>query len=364
MNNILDFPNRSRIQEEASLWLVKLDSGELSNDDSQAFRQWLNTSMDHKNTLIELAGLWQNMDVLSELSDLFPLSKKPKIDIIESIYKLKFLLRPAVIASVSAILLVSLSLYLNPDSIQPNLTVASQVETVYRTAVGEQAEIILPDGSDTTLNTDSVVEVAYNKAQRNIRLVKGEAHFNVAHNDNRPFVVHAGTGVIRAIGTAFSVHIKGDVVEVIVTEGRVEIASAVEIAPGTYIDLNQITPGKFLTTIAAGQSVEYGNENIHSVQQIGPELISRKLSWQHGMLVFEGNPLDEVVEEISRYTNTEIIISDPDIRKIRVGGYFKTGETDALLTVLEDNFSIHVERVNGNLIYLSGPRINQAANEQ
>ena len=82
------------------------------------------------------------------------------------------------------------------------------------------------------------------------------------------------------------------------------------------------------------------------------------------MLVFEGNPLDEVVEEISRYTNTEIIISDPEIRNIRVGGYFKTGETDALLTVLEDNFNIHVERITGNLVYLAGPRINPAANEQ
>lgn len=364
MDNILNFPDRSRLQEEASLWLVKLDSGELSNDDSQAFRQWLNTSTEHKNIIIELAGLWENMDVLSELSDLFPLSKKPKASIIESISRFKFSLRPVAIASLSLILLVSASLYLGQDLIHPNFTDTKQVETVYRTSVGEQVKISLPDGSDTTLNTDSVIEVAYSEKQRKIRLIKGEAHFNVIHNDNRPFVVHAGKGIIRAVGTAFSVHIKGDDVVVMVTEGRVEIASAIEIIPNSNIDINQIAPSKFLTTITAGQSAEYGNENIHSVQQIEPEIILRKLSWQRGMLVFDGDPLDEVVEEISRYTNTEIIISDPEIRNIRVGGYFKTGETDALLNVLEDNFSIHVERVSGNLIYLTGPRINQAANKQ
>ena len=360
MDSIINFPDRSRLRGEASLWLAKLDGGELSDCDSQVFREWLNTSVDHKNTIIELAGLWENMDVLSELSDLFPLSKKPR----PGIFSFRFSLKHVAFASVSAMLIVSLSLYLNRGLIQPDLSDTRQVETVSRTSVGEQAEINLPDGSDITINTDSIVEVAYNEEQRNIILVKGEAHFNVAHNDGRPFVVHAGTGIIRAVGTAFNVYLKGENVEVIVTDGRVEITSAIESTPDSFIEINEIVPSKLLTTISAGQSAEYGEEKIHSVQQIEPEVISRKLSWQHGMLVFEGNPLDEVVEEISRYTNTEIIISDPEIRKIRVGGYFKTGETDALLTVLEDGFNIHVERITRNLVYLTGPRINQTANEQ
>ena len=109
MDNIINFPDRSRLREEASLWLAKLDGGELSNSDSQAFREWLNKSVDHKNTITELAGLWENMDVLSELSDLFPLPKKPR----PGISSFKFSLKHVAFASVSAMLIVSLFLYVS-----------------------------------------------------------------------------------------------------------------------------------------------------------------------------------------------------------------------------------------------------------
>ena len=91
--------------------------------------------------------------------------------------------------------------------------------------------------------------------------------------------------------------------------------------------------------------------------------MSQMLSWQHGMLVFDGDPLEDVIQEICRYTKTRIIIKDPGLRNIRVGGYFKTGETEALLSVLQDNFAIHVEHVKDNLIYLSAAKIQQASRD-
>ncbi|HLB31166.1 MAG TPA: FecR domain-containing protein, partial [Gammaproteobacteria bacterium] len=108
------------------------------------------------------------------------------------------------------------------------------------------------------------------------------------------------------------------------------------------------------TELKAGQTVEYNSRVVAEVQTLKPELLARRLAWQSGMLMFQGEALAEVVAEISRYTNTEIIIADPGIREIRIGGYFKTGEVDALLTVLEDSFAIRVNRVSPNLVYLSG----------
>jgi len=361
-DKILNFPDRHRVQEEASYWLVKLDSDDLYSEESNTLLEWMNHNPENKRTLVELAVLWNKMDVLSELSDLFPLIRKDEGHFFCTQAGIRRSAWQAAVA-VCICITVSMAIYLASGPGNPGVTDQKLVDTVYRTAVGEQKHVELPDGSVTTLNTDSVLEVLYNNDQRNIRLVKGEAHFNVAHDKSWPFIVYAGTGIIRAVGTAFSVHLKGEDVEVVVDQGSVKIASASHIPSDSDLIPIKIEPAKFLTTINAGQSVEYEKENIHPVQQIEPKLMSQKLAWQHGMLVFDGDPLEKVVNEISRYTDTRIVISDPAIRSIRVGGYFRTGETEALLTVLQDNFSIQVDHSEENIIYLSAPKIQQATRD-
>jgi transmembrane sensor len=357
MTNILNFPGSSRSQEEAGIWLARLDGGPLSDEEAKAFHDWLTADGEHRDALIELATLWDDMDMLSELSDLLPLAPKTEP---ETDRAARLLTSPAlaVFAAAAVVLAVALIVLQQPALIFGHDKTAVRKEVVYRTAVGEQKDVSLPDGSIMKLNTDSLVSVEFSSRQRNLHLLKGEALFKVAHDRSRPFIVHAGGGVVRAVGTAFSVHLKGSDVEVTVTEGRVEIASAVD--DNGSIDLGKDDFSKYLTTLDAGQTAEYGQHTIHSVRTIAPELITRKMSWQHGTLVFKGETLEEVVREISRYTNTRLVISDPAIRKIRIGGYFKTGEVDALLTVLKDNFSIKAEKVNDNLIYLSEDKVIQA----
>lgn len=354
MNKIIKFPERSKIREQASSWLLKLDGGNLTAQESLALRQWLEDSPEHRNAIVELSMLWDDMDILAELSELFPLTGKPST---HSRKITRFFDRPLVpAAAIAAVITLSIITlfqfnpeirYPEPENLQPYSA------TVYRTSVGEQINASLPDGSATHLNTDSEIEVLFNDKQRNIKLIRGEAHFQVAHDKARPFLVFAGTGIVRAVGTAFSVHLRNDNVEVLVTEGRVDIVPGVESSSGPIPEINEIPLKKFVTTISAGQSAKYGIDSVHLVQTVRPEIIEQKLSWQRGMLMFKGEPLEQVVEEINRYTNTEIIISDPGIRNIRVGGYFKTGETEALLNVLKDNFSITINRVNEHLVYLS-----------
>ena len=358
MTNILNFPGSSRSQEEAGYWLARLDGGPLSEEEARAFHDWLLADREHRDAIIELANLWDDMDILSELSDLFPLAPKSVADTGRAA---RFLTSPvlAVLAAAAVVLVVALVVMQRPVLDMANDVTAARKEVVYQTAVGEQQDISLPDGSIMKLNTDSLISVSFNSRQRNLRLLKGEALFKVAHDRSRPFIVHAGGGVVRAVGTAFSVHLKGHDVEVTVTEGRVEIASAVD--DDGSVDLGKDDFGKYLTTLDAGQTAEYGEHTIHSVRTIAPELITRRMSWQHGTLVFKGETLEEVVREISRYTDTRFVISDPAIRDIRIGGYFKTGEVDALLTVLKDNFSIKADKVNDNLIYLTEDRAIQAS---
>src|SRR5690606_5608621 len=114
-------------------------------------------------------------------------------------------------------------------------TRVAQFDHTYRTAVGEQAREVLPDGSSVTLNTDTEVHVRYLAGERLVRMVRGEAHFTVAHDVSRPFGVRAGDHIVQAVGTAFNVRLqpRGEV-EVMVTDGVVRILDEEEsAAPAT-----------------------------------------------------------------------------------------------------------------------------------
>ena len=197
MSNILKFPGSSRSQEEAGIWLARLDGGPLSDEEARAFHDWLTADIEHRDALIELAGLWDDMDILSELSDLFPLAPKSEPDTGRAA---SFLTSPAlaVFAAAAVVLAIALVVIHKPVLDFGRDQTAAQKEVVYQTAVGEQKGVSLPDGSIMKLNTDSLVSVSFSSRHRNLHLIKGEAMFKVAHDRSRPFIVHAGGGVVRA----------------------------------------------------------------------------------------------------------------------------------------------------------------------
>ena len=92
-------------------------------------------------------------------------------------------------------------------------------------------------------------------------------------------------------------------------------------------------------------------------QVIEPDKLIRKLGWRDGMLMFDGESLDEVIHEVGRYTSINIVIDDPSLRERRIGGYFKVGEIEDLLGTLQTDFDIEVNRVHDNEVRLSS-RIN------
>jgi transmembrane sensor len=363
MTNILNFPEQRRIEEEASIWLVRLDSGPLAPEESADLSAWLAANPQNQTEIVRLCKLWDEMEILSELSILFPHiqtgyvpgDNKPS----SVFHKPAFMITAMAASVVLGIVILLASSGLLPGNVESAHTLQ---QTSYQTTIGEQKEIRLVDGTVVNLNTDSHLTVRFDNKFRYIWLDKGEIFFKVAHEPQRPFLVHAGGGLVRAVGTAFSVRMKGSDVEVMVTEGKVEVASTTPDMERNrdFNDLSEIISKEFLTTLGAGQSAEFSDRTINSVTTVEPETVSRKLSWQHGMLEFKGQTLEEVVNEISRYTDTKIIISDPEIRDIRIGGYFKTGEVNALLSLLQTGFPIEIHRVNENLIYLGETRTRPA----
>lgn len=226
--------------------------------------------------------------------------------------------------------------------------------THYSTPVGGMDHVLLTDGSNVTLNTDTSIRVALNDKERRVELEQGEAFFDVAQDKSRPFVVYAGEKRVVAVGTQFSVRRDDDDIQVVVTEGRVNLAAA-EIPSMPDRDAGRsegfraqasIPPSTFLDAGAIAQTAK--SEII--VRPNAASEIEKLLSWRRGYVSFDDMPLADAVAEFNRYNTRKIFIEDPAIAAIRVGGNFRSNNTDAFLDLLQNGFPIAVEESDDKVV--------------
>lgn len=354
--NVIKFVNKSKISREASRWIIRLDGQLPSEQEIRELTQWLDSSPYHRSEFIELANLWGSLDTLTALADLIPLhatnvakqksdSNKPLLGWVGY--------SPAMCASLILVALLGVFASLNVNWSDPLWYLSP--DRAYSTGIGSSKNIELPDGSLIKLNTNSAIQVSYAGDARAITLQHGEAYFDVAKDPRRPFTVTVGNGKVTAIGTAFNIQFDDDFVDVIVTEGVVEVESPVpDTAPKGNVSSAISTKAIMVTRTAlqANHAMRFDTTSAE-IAELNPEQIDRELAWQRGMLIFEGHSLQEVVEEITRYTDTRIIIRDPEISTIRIGGYFKTGEIESMLEAFESSFGIRVTRLENKRIMLS-----------
>lgn len=338
-DNISELDKPDSIQAQASAWLARLDGDEPSPEDLRAFKQWVREDKAHIAAFEKVAAAWGELNILTRL----PLLLQQQVAAParpEKAYSLRYI-------AVAATLVIGLLI-----GLQPVIYPAQQA--LYTTAVGEQRSITLPDGSVVQLNTDSRFEFDYRGAVRALYLYQGEAHFSVAKNPARPFEVYAGSGLVRAVGTAFSVALdtRSDNVDVIVTEGVVEIAA--EVTPLHHQPPAAITePAKQPRRVPAGNAAVFDQRAIRVVEPIAASDLQQQLAWRQGLLIFNGESLEEVVDEMARYTDTRIIIKSEAARLLRIGGQFNIADTAAIFKALEQGFGLKVDYATDSLVYLS-----------
>lgn len=331
----------SSIEAEALAWIAQLDGDNISEKDLVAFREWVNRSPAHAREIRELNSLWDELSVLTDMVG--PIAEADfvsnQLRRRESFraWRRRLAFPAAVLALVAA---VSIPIRMNQMASHVEVVQTAEVElpTIYRTEIGEHQEYTLADGSKLTLNTGSRVEVDYRKDQRRLRLLQGEALFDVAHDTSRPFLVYAGEGIVRAVGTAFVVHLQGNEFDVIVSEGSVELSS---VLPSPVIKSDTVKPKKIasLGIVKAGHKAKYEN-SIASIATLSDVEMTAKMSWQRGLISFHGETLEEVIREVSRYTELNIEIRDPELKRLQVGGVFKSGDTESVFANLKANFDI------------------------
>lgn len=350
MADLLVFRSRRRIEEEASLWLSRMDRG-LEAQERAALADWIARDARHGRALVEMAAVWDDMELLRELSGLLELPPRGHAAPAAG--------RWAWVAAGAAVPLLLLTLFLlrpdptsvagasvpgavaDADSSPPATPAApSRGSLGYATRIGEQRTEVLVDGSIVKLNTATRIGVAFGARERRIEILAGEAHFEVQRDLSRPFIVTAAGRQIRAVGTAFNVRLAREGVRVIVTEGRVEVSRS-----GGATE-NGAAGERTPTAVVAGEQLVAGDPRTAPwvVESLAPEALADRLAWQRGMLVFDGERLEDALAEVARYGEVRFEIPDARLRSMRIGGVYKSGDVDGLLRSLERNFDLVVTR--------------------
>lgn len=214
----------------------------------------------------------------------------------------------------------------------------------FQTRLGEVRVVSLEDGSVVTLNTASKISVFFSDAKRVVQLLEGEALFDFIPNPLRPFIVHAGSTLVRTVGASFSVARLADApVRVVVRSGEVEVLrDGAAQGQGTRVRaLERVT----LTPVSVVVASEPESE------------IDRSLAWRDGRLSFEGETLQEAAREFARYSSVRIIFADPSIARETVTGLYVSADPVGFARDVGVAFDLDVT-VRENEVVLSRPAAN------
>ena len=348
MSKIVRLRTRAQIDEEAAAWTWRMDCENVAASEQQAFDAWLKQDPRHRRAYEEIAQVWRTLDGLAEAK------RGEKIATFTSAghaehknSRLGWAWAAAAMLAVAASGLVWMQH-------------GREAQTL-ATAVGQQRNVTLADGSIVTLNTNTIVDTDLSRKTREIYLRKGEAHFQVAHDRSRPFFVHAGDAVVRAVGTQFEVRLRADQhVDITVNEGRVEVQATGPDTSGsgsTGAGPNVVAHKTRLAAVralSAGEALSTSAAD-YSVRPVSAEQLSNDLAWREGEIIFDGKSLAEAVDEIGRYTDARIVITDEQVARLRVGGRFRTDNAQAFFDALQLALPVSITRASDGAVYL-GPR--------
>lgn len=331
--------NAANPEGVASAWLARRDRG-LTAAEQDAYLEWLRSDRRHGAMIAHLERTWGALDALAEWRPVH--SARPNADLLATPPRrpkrwarlMKF---PIAVRTLAAAAVVVVGVFVL-ESISRETPGPSGTVRV----IPSPERLTLEDGSMVELNHGGKIETDFTAETRRVRLVRGEAHFTVTKNPARPFIVEANGVAVRAVGTAFNVRHAAAAVEVLVTEGQVQVERPVAAAASSPV-LSPITP----TALVAGERAIVDTtapEAQPVVAAVTPTEIARALSWQGVRLEFAELPLAEVVTEFNLRNRQQLVVGDASTGRLRVGGSFRADNVDAFVRLLEASFGVSAQR--------------------
>lgn len=337
-NKVIELRTMHTIDDEASIWLVRLDNGNLSSQSRKELKAWLLADKGHPIALKAMTSIWDDMD------DVLMMADEQSFNYVSLWTLLQPMIKPFALAASISFFAVFIWLAM-PVSVQKNS---------YATIVGEHMTAEFDDGSVIHLNTNSRIDTAFSDNERIIKLIKGEALFEVAHDPSRPFIVYAGDRLVQAIGTKFVVHLKSENVQVTVTDGKVKMSKvALNKTIADVIELSDTAIKKDDIYITKGEKVVIGDNQAPTLTHIKPANIERLLSWLDGQLIFVNEDLYDVIQDINRYIDIEIVLKDPSLHHIPISGRFDLEDSEALIEAIALSFNMESQWLDPKKILLT-----------
>jgi transmembrane sensor len=342
--------------ERAAQWLDET-SQPASTDKHAALARWLDESPEHRHAYERVKQTWQLAQQSAHDSQMLALRHETALRITRR--SARTTAHRGWLAAALACLIVGAAVFVGLStqfSSQTNALLASVGITRdggYVTGVGERLVINLKDGSQVTLNTDSSVEVAFSAAERGVRLLRGQALFEVAKDRTRPFVVTANDRRLVAVGTAFDVRLDGARMQVTMVEGTVRVERAV---PARTNESNEATPNNTsapfrIATISAGEQLTVDDLQLDRIRTADPE---RAISWQRGQLLFDNTRLADAIAEMNRYSERQLELSDTTLADLRISGAFSTSRPAVFVEAITMYFPIDVDYADEQKLTLIG----------
>jgi transmembrane sensor len=338
------------VMDDAASWMALLDSERSTEADRIGFARWLDEDPTHRWAFEELSEVWAR---LRTLSDVEPLLEQDKIVRLPSATPSVPRTHNSTLpgprrdwSAAAAIAFVALGA-------AAHLALSPASET-FATDVGESRSIVLTDGSMLEMNSRTSMEIVIDDQKREVRLASGEAIFHVA-DDRRPFVVVTDFGSIAALGTTLNVDVSSDVLEVSVIEGKVAVTPNDAPLPLTEYDNDiGVRFASEAALLSEGEWLEVSGSNYRQ-QLLGTEEFRKRLSWRNGVVVFEDQPLQVVVQEMRRYTHVSIHVADSELSNLRISGRFETANAREFLSQLDEKYNIIVDDQSVDWILLRKP---------
>lgn len=209
----------------------------------------------------------------------------------------------------------------------------------------------LPDGSLVELNVGARIDVRYEADFRRVQLLHGEAHFSVAKDSTRPFIVEVSGVEVRAVGTAFTVHLQSAAVEVVVTEGRVSVDRPAPTSAGQDLSVPSAP-----TLVAAGNRarlpVSVDAALVAEVSAMSEAELERRLAWRKPRIEFNELELSQAVALMNRHNRLQIVVGDAAVGRLRVSGTFLPDNPEGFVRIVEATFDLKAVRRGENEVVL------------
>jgi transmembrane sensor len=309
------------VRAEAAAWIAQLHDEQRSPDLEARVHAWLAESENHRRVFDRLTLVWERTGQIR-------LRARGDTLVLRSGRRSRFKPWAAALAASLLLAIVTAAVYHWRDN-------------ALVTGVGQKDMRLLQDGTRVVLNTNTRIEVNYDERARRVRLIRGEARFDVSKRPTWPFLVSVNGQEIRALGTSFIVrHDESQDLSVTLVEGQISV---------TPIARNDEVPALDPQVLRPGQRLVLSQHRAPAVDR--PEL-SRVTAWERGQVDFDDTPLKDAANEMNRYTTTQVTVPDAEVAQLRVGGVFHAGDSDEFVKMVSALFGLRADR-NGRDIVLS-----------